>query len=63
MAADRLKAMYMNAELDEPAQDTAAWLCKALGESQDGAYYDFLQEVAEKTPHRKIEKYARKSLL
>lgn len=62
MAAVRLKAVYLQDDLDAQAQDTAAWLCKALGESVDGTYNPLLMEVAENTPHRKIEKYARQSL-
>nr|WP_320165552.1 hypothetical protein [uncultured Methylophaga sp.] len=54
---DQLESMYMNPDLDALGQDTAAWICKVL--KQDSGHEALLAEVAEKTPHRKIQKYAK----
>lgn len=51
---------YMNSNLDVETQDTIAWLCKDIGESGQAGYLKFLAEVADKTPSRKIAKYAAK---
>lgn len=56
VTAAKLEAMYMDASLDKTAQDSAAWMCKAL--KQAGGYESLLQKVASDTPHKKIKKYA-----
>lgn len=56
VAAVKLEAMYMDTNLDKTAEDSAAWLCKAL--KQATGYESLLQQVASKTPHKKIRKYA-----
>eukprot|EP00764_Aduncisulcus_paluster_P015007 gnl/Carplike_NY0171/9331_a13021_145.p1 GENE.gnl/Carplike_NY0171/9331_a13021_145~~gnl/Carplike_NY0171/9331_a13021_145.p1 ORF type:complete len:248 (-),score=7.83 gnl/Carplike_NY0171/9331_a13021_145:135-878(-) len=60
LAADKLQHYYLDPSLDSEGQDAAAWLCKAIGQSGNVAYSDFLNEVALNSPHRKIQKYARK---
>jgi hypothetical protein len=47
---------------DRGAVDAMAWLCKALGASGNGKYRGTLQTVAQKAPHRKLQKYAEQSL-
>jgi acyl transferase domain-containing protein len=55
--AEKLENLYMNPELDALGQDTAAWMCKVLKKQPE--YTALLAEVAEKSPHRKIQKYAK----
>ncbi len=43
--------------------DTLSWFCKALGSSGIGKYRSTLRMVSEKGAHRKLRKYAKKSLL
>ncbi|TRO81877.1 FlgO family outer membrane protein [Desulfuromonas acetexigens] len=47
---------------DRGAVDAMAWLCKALGASGNGKYRSTLRTVAQKAPHRKLQKYAEQSL-
>lgn len=47
---------------DRGAVDAMAWLCKALGASGNGKYRGTLKTVADKAPHRKLQKYAEQSL-
>ncbi len=42
--------------------DTSAWLCKALGASENWRYKSTLQKVIEQTDNRKLAKYAKVSL-
>ncbi|MEX1200740.1 MAG: hypothetical protein WEB02_08140 [Methylophaga sp.] len=56
VAAAKLEAMYMDPSLDKVAQDSAAWLSKAL--KQATGYESLLQKVASETLHKKIRKYA-----
>ncbi len=60
LAADKLKSLYLKENLDSEWQDTAAWLCKAIGQSGKDNYITLLSTVANDSPHRKIQKYARK---
>ncbi len=60
LVAEKLKAIYLNDSLGREAQDTAAWLCKALGENGGDEYVTLLTQVADETPHKKIRKYAAK---
>lgn len=53
-----LKKDYMTPSLDNLKQDTLAWYCKVL--KNVGGYNDLLLEVAENSPHRKIQKHAAK---
>ncbi len=55
--AEQLKAAYKAPDLEDLDQDMAAWFCKALG--QAGGYGDLLSEVADNSPYRKIQKYAK----
>jgi len=57
LAAEKLKANYMKSDLDGLGQDSAAWLCKVL--KQHGGYDALLEEVANNSPHRKIQRYAK----
>lgn len=56
LVAEKLEGMYLNKNLDDLAQDSAAWMCKVL--KQHSGYEALLKEVADKTPHRKISRYA-----
>ncbi len=60
LTAEKLKAAYLNTGIDKPAQDTAAWLCKAIGQSGIEEYADLLRDAVANSPHRKIQKYAKK---
>lgn len=60
LAANKLESMYLQSGLDGESQDTAAWLCKAIGQSGQSKYINLLAEVTSKTPYNKIRKYARK---
>jgi TolB-like protein len=53
---------YLASGDDRGAVDAMAWLCKALGASGNGKYRGSLQTVAQKAPHRKLQKYAEQSL-
>ncbi len=60
LAAENLKYLYLKEGLDGEWQDTASWLCKAIGQSGKPTYLDLLSTVAADSPYRKIQKYARK---
>lgn len=60
LAAEKLQHYYLDSSLGSEGQDAAAWLCKAIGQSGNIVYSDLLNEVAVNSPHRKIQKYARK---
>jgi hypothetical protein len=60
LTAEKLKSVYLEAGLDGQAQDTAAWFCKALGQSGNPEYLELLKEVNKNTPHRKIKKHSLK---
>lgn len=59
MAEVLLQNYHMN---DRNGIDAMAWACKALGNSGLGRYQSTLEEVAEQGAHRKLRKYAKKSL-
>jgi len=58
MAAENLENQYLQSGLDGEAQDTAAWLCKAIGQSGQAEYTALLRKIADETPYKKIRKYA-----
>lgn len=60
LAANKLKFLYIQNGLDRESQDTAAWLCKAIGQSGQSKYKNLLIEIAGKTSYQKIRKYAQK---
>ncbi|MDY0268421.1 FlgO family outer membrane protein [Trichloromonas sp.] len=53
---------YLASGNDRAAVEAMSWLCKALGASGNGKYRGTLQAVAQKAPHRKLQKYAQQSL-
>lgn len=53
---------YLASGDDRAAVEAMSWLCKALGASGNGKYRGTLQTVAQKAPHRKLQKYAEQSL-
>ncbi|MEJ2200471.1 MAG: FlgO family outer membrane protein [Desulfuromonadaceae bacterium] len=53
---------YLPSGSDRAYVDAMSWLCKALGSSGNSKYRGTLQTVAEKAPHGKLRKYAKKSL-
>lgn len=59
-AAERLSTVYLQENPGSEAEDTAAWLCKAIGQSQRPEFIALLTKVASDTPSRKIAKYAKK---
>ena len=60
LAAVKLKELYLQPGLSGAWQDTASWLCKAIGQSGDSQYINLLSIVASDTPHQKIKRYASK---
>ena len=44
--------------LDGEAQDTAAWFCKAIGQSGRIEYLNLLTEVNKYTPYNKIKRHS-----
>lgn len=62
LTAEKLKLIYLDKSLNKEAVDTAAWYCKAIGQSSNTDFDELLGKVAADSPHRKIQKYARKYL-
>ncbi len=60
-AADTLRTIYPDAS-ESIEVDAAAWLCKALGASEDESQQALLQEVAKKAKSGKVRKHAKKNL-
>ena len=60
LAAEKLKAMYLKEGLNREAQDTAAWLSKAIGQNGGEEFVTLLIEVVEKTPYKQIRRHAAK---
>jgi len=60
LTAEKLKAMYLKEGLDRGAQDSAAWLSKALGQNGGEEFIALLIEVVDKTPYKQIRKHAAK---
>jgi hypothetical protein len=60
LVADKLIAVYRKEGLGKLEQDAAAWLCKAIGQSDKPEFRTLLTTVSENTPYNKIKKYARK---
>lgn len=58
LTANKLESSYMRENLSREQQDTAAWFCKAVGQSGLSQYLALLAKVAAETPHKKIKKYA-----
>lgn len=60
LAAEKLEGYYKQSYMDGETMDTAAWLCKAIGQSGKSEYKKLLVKVERETQHPKIKKYARK---
>ena len=60
LAASRLEAQYRQPALSEAGQDTAAWLCRALGQSGEQQFRTLLAEVSVNSPYQKVRKHAAK---
>ena len=58
----QLAAGYMTKGSDKMHIDAMSWLCKALGSSGKPKYRKILRSVSENGSHRKLRKYAAKSL-
>jgi len=63
LTAEKLEGVYMQEGLDKEAQDSAAWLCKAIGQSGELEYGKLLSKIGADTPYRKIKKYAKQYAL
>lgn len=61
-AEKQLAAGYMTKGSDRMHIDAMSWLCKALGSSGKSKYRKILRSVSENGSHRKLRKYAAKSL-
>jgi hypothetical protein len=60
LSAEKLERLYLQPGLDGEAQDTVAWLCKAIGENGNREYGELLQRVVKDTPYRKVRNHAKK---
>ena len=60
LVAEKLKGLYIQDGLDGEAQDTAAWFCKAIGQSGKPEYMGLLTKVNQNTPYKKIRKHSLK---
>ncbi|GGB80917.1 hypothetical protein GCM10011352_03280 [Marinobacterium zhoushanense] len=58
-SAELIQEKYLDVGMDGETEDTIAWLCKAIGQNAAAQYRSFLADVAEKSPSRKVAKYAR----
>jgi len=45
-------------ELDKQQGEVLAWICRAIGHSNNGRYTSLMREVSEQAPDKKIKKYA-----
>ncbi len=60
LTAEKLEGLYMRQGLDRDAQDTVAWLCKAVGEYANWHYEELLSKVAKNSPYQGVRKHAKK---
>jgi len=60
LTAEKLEGLYLRQGLDREAQDTVAWLCKAVGEYASWQYDDLLSNVARNSPYKAVRKHAAK---
>jgi len=60
LAADKLTLLTKQPSLNSDEQDTAAWLCKAVGQSGETVYIDLLRQVIAHTSYGKIKRHASK---
>ena len=60
MAAQKLANLYLQPGLDREAQDTAAWLVKAVGEYDNRRHRELLSRVAKDSPYKNVRKHAKK---
>ena len=60
LVAEKLKGLYLEQGLNRQAQDTAAWLCKALGENSSWQYDELFSDVAKNGPYKRVRKHAAK---
>lgn len=61
LAADKLILLSKQpGRLNSDEQDTAAWLCKAIGQSGETIYIDLLRQVIADTSYGKIKRHASK---
>lgn len=57
---NKLEAMYLKPDLTKLQQDAGAWFSKAIGQSEQVEYGEFLTTVVENTPYKQIRKHAAK---
>lgn len=60
MTAKKLETWYLRMGLGAEAQDTVAWLVKAVGENNSGEYDQLLQRIYQGTHYKKVKKHAKK---
>lgn len=58
LIAKKLDGLYLQPGLSKLEQDTAAWFCKALGQTGDVKYARQLAIVANSSPYKKIYQHA-----
>jgi len=62
VVAETLNQYYTRNQSDRDYVDTTSWLCKALGNSGNGRYRDFLQTVVKSHVHKRARKYCDNAL-
>lgn len=60
LTAEKLEGLYLQPGLNREAQDTVAWLCKAVGEYANWQYDELLSKVAKNSPYKGVRKHAAK---
>ena len=60
LAAQKLANLYRRQGLDREAQDTVAWLAKAVGLNGASRYGDLLGRVANESPDKSVRNHAKK---
>ena len=60
LAAQKLEQAYAQPGLSKDAQDTVAWLCKAVGRAGPLEHGALLRRVAADSPYKKVRKHAQK---
>ena len=56
----KLEEVYLKPGLSRVQQDVGAWFSKAIGQSKQAEYGEFLTIVVERTPYEKVRKHAAK---
>src|SRR5690348_14775527 len=61
VAAEALAQGYRKNTDMEPYADAMAWVCRALGNTNNGRYKELLAQVAKETPNKRLRKHCEKA--